>query len=112
LDTLILSNRITLLFSSELIQEIAKTSGKPKLRKFFDENSLIEMLLAFEDYMEIIEVKSDIAICRDRKDDFLLNLALDGKANFLITGDHDLLVLSRIENTKITSLSSFILSMK
>jgi len=35
--------------------------------------------------------------CRDFKDNFLLSLCRDGKADFLITGDPDLLVIKKFE---------------
>lgn len=40
-------------------------------------------------------------ICRDPKDDFLLGLIRVSKANYLITGDQDLLVLNPFEGTEI-----------
>ena len=46
-------------------------------------------------------VKSKIELCRDSKDDFLLSLAMDSKADYLITGDNDLLDLKTIGKTKI-----------
>ena len=45
--------------------------------------------------------------CRDTKDNYLLNLSIDGKADYLITGDKDLLVLKKIENTQIVTLKEF-----
>ncbi len=50
----------------------------------------------------------DIKICRDEKDNFLLSLSVDSKAEYLITGDKDLLVLEKIENTEILTFSEFI----
>ena len=47
-------------------------------------------------------------LARDANDDFLLSLAKDGKATFLITGDKDLLVLKKINQTKIVSISDFL----
>ncbi|MCF6332841.1 MAG: putative toxin-antitoxin system toxin component, PIN family [Draconibacterium sp.] len=38
---------------------------------------------------------------RDLKDNFFLNLAIDGKADYLVTGDTDLLVMEKIQNTEI-----------
>lgn len=46
------------------------------------------------------------------KDNFLLDLAIDGKADYLITGDADLLVMSRLEKTKIITLTAFIDKLK
>ena len=53
-------------------------------------------------------VNSEITICRDSKDNFLLALAKDAGADFLITGDKDLLSLKTFGNTKIISLNEFV----
>ncbi|MFN3803082.1 putative toxin-antitoxin system toxin component, PIN family [Belliella pelovolcani] len=53
-------------------------------------------------------MESKINECRDPKDNFLLSLSVDGKADFLVTGDSDLLVLGKIEKTKIVSWAEFI----
>ena len=95
LDLLLFSEKARLLFSTELITEIESTIAKPKLKKYFDSNALEEMLLAFEPFIDFIEIESDIDICRDDKDNFLLSLAKDGKADYLLTGDNDLLILKK-----------------
>ena len=52
-----------------------------------------------------IEVKSEINKCRDPKDNFLLGLCDIGTADFLVTGDKDLLELLEYKGTKIISPS-------
>ncbi len=44
---------------------------------------------------------------RDKNDDFLLALAQDGQAEYLVTGDKDLLVLGSFAQTQIISLRHF-----
>lgn len=66
------------------------------------------MLLSLEDYVELVKVKSKVEICRDPADNFLLALSKDGEANFLITGDQDLLDLEGFGITKIISLTNFL----
>ncbi len=56
----------------------------------------------------MVEVKSAVRLCRDPTDDFLLSLAKDGVADFLITGDKDLIALSQIFSTQILTLTTFI----
>jgi len=56
---------------------------------------------------ENIPLKTKVDICRDLKDNYLLSLAVDSKADFLITGDYDLLILEKIENTNIIRFSDF-----
>ena len=45
--------------------------------------------------------------CRDGKDDYLLELAIRSDADFLITGDADLLVIKRIEQCYIVTIKEF-----
>lgn len=46
-------------------------------------------------------------MCRDGKDNFLLALANDGRASHLITGDKDLLVLEKLNQTEILTISEY-----
>ena len=50
---------------------------------------------------------STVDTCRDPNDNFLLALAKDGKANYLITGDQDLLVLQAFEGTQVKTFADF-----
>jgi uncharacterized protein len=65
------------------------------------------LIIVFETYGISVSITSDIQICRDDNDNFLLNLVVDGKADFLITGNKDLLVLEKINKTKIITISDF-----
>jgi uncharacterized protein len=112
LDTLLYSEKVRILFSEELIIEIRQTITKPKLKKYFGTNALDEMLRAFEPFVDFIKVKSTITLCRDPKDNFLLALAKDGKANYLLTGDSDLLELQIFGKTQIITISNFMEAMK
>lgn len=69
-------------------------------RKFFGER-----LLSISS--EIL-IKSDVKLCRDPDDDKFLNLAVDGGASFIVTGDPDLLVLKHIDRTIIASPHVFL----
>jgi len=66
------------------------------------------LLNCFDQFGVLIKVKSAVKICRDEKDNFLLNLSIDSKADYLISGDNDLLVLKQIEKTKIITFTDFI----
>lgn len=49
-----------------------------------------------------------VKLSRDPKDDFLLSLALSINADYLITGDEDLLILEQIGLTKIITMDDFL----
>jgi putative PIN family toxin of toxin-antitoxin system len=57
---------------------------------------------------KFIHVTSQVNVCRDSKDNFLLLLAKDGKATHLITGDKVLLDLRRFGKTAIITYTEFV----
>ncbi len=65
------------------------------------------MLLAFEPFIDLIDVQSIVTACRDPKDNFLLDLAKDSKADYLLTGDNDLLDIKNFGKTKIITINNF-----
>ena len=108
IDRLIESKKITLIFSDELIAEFVDVVNRPKFEKYFSKKDIEKILNYFDQFGKLIKVKSDIQLCRDEKDNFLLNLSVDSKADYLITGDNDLLVLDKIERTKIMNFTEFV----
>lgn len=106
-DALFDRDDLVLLFSAELIEELIEAATHPKLRKYFFFKDLEELLGLFDLYGEIVNVTSTVNKCRDAKDNFLLALARDSIADFLITGDRDLLVLKKFEETEILNYSDF-----
>ncbi len=79
IDKLIFDDKILLLFSDELMTEFLDVTSREKFTPFFS-----------------------------KEDNFLLSLAKDGKADYLITGDKDLLVIEKFEKTMIVNLISFL----
>jgi uncharacterized protein len=108
LDALLLEQRCQLLFSKELLHEFVTVSRRPKLRKYFKVDALSDLLELIDEYAEFVEVTTDVNLCRDPKDNFLLSLGIDGKAEYLITGDKDLLVLEKLENMQICTMTDFL----
>ena len=108
LDFLLYSGKLRIIMSHNLISEIESTLEKPKLQKYFLAKGLEEMLIAFDPFIDFVETKNKVKLCRDPKDDFLLGLAKDGKADYIITGDKDLLDLIKFRKTKIITISDFL----
>jgi len=108
IDKLIENKEITIIFSDELIEEFINVVSRPKFKKYFSKKDIEKVLEYFDQFGELINVKSNIQICRDEKDNFLLNLSVDSGSDYLISGDKDLLVLEKIEETKIMTFADFI----
>ena len=107
LDKPILNGKIVLLFSHESMTEFIDVTSREKLKPFFTDEDIAALIDLIEEYGEIVKINSQVQICRDTKDNFLLALAKEGKADYLVTGDKDLLILESFEKTKITNLTDF-----
>ncbi len=112
LDDLLLEGKIKLIFSKELIEEFLTVAKRPKFKKYFSDDNISDLLRLFDKYGKLIEVSTKMEECRDFKDNFLLNLAFDGNADYLITGDADLLVIKKIKKTKIIDWAASIKKLK
>ncbi|MCL2304113.1 MAG: putative toxin-antitoxin system toxin component, PIN family [Planctomycetaceae bacterium] len=95
-----------LICSGELFCELDKAIRKPHLAKRINQTHYEELIDRLTD-AELVDVRSTVEICRDPKDNFLLALAKDGNADYLITGDEDLLVMKEFGKTKIVTLREF-----
>ncbi|MEM7107980.1 MAG: putative toxin-antitoxin system toxin component, PIN family [Bacteroidota bacterium] len=98
---LLSSRKIELVLSKQLLTELTEVTSRKKFRRYFDEQKVNELLKL----MDILGTNYEIAeypnICRDPKDNFLLGLIRVSRADFLITGDQDLLELNPFEGTEI-----------
>ncbi|MBN2418080.1 MAG: putative toxin-antitoxin system toxin component, PIN family [Deltaproteobacteria bacterium] len=68
---------------------------------------IIRLAISRRPRVEWIDVKHNFDDCRDPKDNFLLNLCVSGKADYLITGDEDLLILNPFQKTVIINYRKF-----
>lgn len=107
LDNIIFKKQAELIFSQELLEEFLDVVKRPKFCRFFSREDIEELLKTIQNYSIFIDVKSNVNLCRDKKDNFLLSLARDSKADYLITGDKDLLVLKSIDKTEILTITNF-----
>lgn len=105
IDLMLEKGQIRLIFSEESLGEFIEVANRPKFRKFFSEEDIIELLSLIDHFVEIVEVHSEINICRDPKDNFLLALAKDSNADFLVTGDKDLLEIGNFHGTQIITIA-------
>jgi len=59
----------------------------------------------------LIEIHERVKACRDPKDDMLLELAVNGKATCIISGDEDLLELNPFRGMSIITPDEFLASL-
>jgi uncharacterized protein len=108
LKSLLVEGTIQPVFSQQLIDEINIVTQKPKLKKYFPSEKVIDLIIFLQSIGLLVEIKSSVLLCRDAKDNYLLALAKDSQADYLITGDEDLLILDGFEGTIILTYQSFL----
>ncbi|MBI4014377.1 MAG: putative toxin-antitoxin system toxin component, PIN family [Candidatus Aenigmarchaeota archaeon] len=91
--------------SPEILDEVAE-----RLRnKFqFSEEGIQELVDIVLTYSHIVEPTSKFDAVRDKKDNKILECAFDGKANCVVTGDPDLLILKEFGEIKIVTAREFL----
>ncbi len=94
--------KLTLLFSEDTLEELVKVLHYPKFALTEEE---IDFLLYVEilPYSETVEVKFRVEeeVCRDSDDVKFLECAVSGRADFVVSGDKELLSVGEIEGIKI-----------
>src|SRR3989344_187941 len=106
--TLVKTNRLLLLMSVEVANEWIQILERfPTTQTDLDDASYILTHRVIR-----VTPKVNIRKSRDLKDDMLLALSFAGKADYLITGDKDLLVMRNFEKTKIVTPRQFLLKFK
>lgn len=98
----------TLLGSEEILHELSDVLSRKKFDPYLTLEERKEFFRYLSSVVEIIPHIMSIKVCRDPKDDKYLNLALSGFADFLLTGDKDLLVLDPFKKVRIFSCAAYL----
>ena len=97
-----LSSRFALVYSRELQEEILRVlTTKPYFTARVSGAALARIQRQVARFAPLTPVQSEVRVCRDPNDNFLLALSQDAAADFLLTGDQDLLVLGQFGRTRI-----------
>ena len=97
-----------MLVSDATLKELATVFNRPKFDKYIskpDRRKFFEVLAPLCINVEIIQT---IQASRDPKDDKFLEVAINGSADFILTGDTDLLELHPFHEIPIYSPSQFL----
>jgi putative PIN family toxin of toxin-antitoxin system len=89
-------------------EELVSRLQKKKFDKYVSVEDRIDFLAMIRRYSEFISVKAEITLCSDPDDNKFLDLAIAEKAEYLITGDQDLLVIGNLDSTKIVRPAEFL----
>lgn len=98
----------TLLISSEIAEEYFSVFSRSKFDKYLSLQTRIAFIENILTNALSIEITENVNICRDPKDNMFLELALSASADYIISGDQDLLILHPFQDIPIVSPSIFL----
>lgn len=98
----------TLLASRESCAELADVIWREKLDPYTTPEERRVFLNTFAEEVTIVETTETVSVCRDPGDNMMLELAVSGQADLIITGDKDLLVLNPFRKIRILTPSEFL----
>ena len=90
-----------ILMSLALVTELNDVLYRPKFDRYVPIGLRVEFLAGFVRVAEWVEVTQPVTVCRDPKDNHVLELAINGRATHVVTGDDDLLALDPFRGVRI-----------
>ncbi|WP_425391868.1 putative toxin-antitoxin system toxin component, PIN family [Ekhidna sp.] len=108
INDLILKNVVEVQLSDELFKEYMEVLSRPKFSKYpeFVVNAEIVLFRIYE-LSNKITPKKNLKIIHDDNDNRLLELAIESRAQYLITGNSSDFTFDRIEETIILSPTEY-----
>jgi len=98
----------SLITSSEARDEVLSKIYNSKFDRYASKEKRLAFLEPVLEASERIFIVEKITVCRDKKDNMFLELAVSGKADFIVSGDKDLLVLNPFRGIPILSAAEFL----
>lgn len=104
----IISN-CTLVMCEETLAEIAAKISEDKFLRYGSSEEVARFLAAIEAIAEFVTVRTEVQASPDPKDDIFLALAIDGRADYIVSGDKKhLLPLNPYEGIPILAPAEFL----
>jgi uncharacterized protein len=98
----------SLVLATSVVEEVATRLERPRFKKYIDEAKRREFIAELRAASLLVELSGTLRACRDPDDDKLLETAILGAADYLVTGDQDLLVLDPFQGIPIVTPARFV----
>ncbi|MGA2557402.1 MAG: putative toxin-antitoxin system toxin component, PIN family [Verrucomicrobiota bacterium] len=90
----------------ELVEELAE---KLEMRLHFSAEQVAETLADYLGFLRLVQIPKVLkAVPRDPEDNMVLECAIEGLAQYIVSGDNDLLVLKEFRGIQIVRASVFL----
>jgi len=104
-------DRGDILLSQPVLKELNEVLAREKLKPYLLLQERVQFITGLVSEALFIDIKENIRVCRDPEDDKFLELAVNGGAACIISGDEDLLILNPFRNIPIIKPEEFLTSL-
>lgn len=106
--------KYVIIYSEPMLDELIAKLVLPRIRiKYAIDDQTVETTVALLALRgELVHPTRRVKVCRDPQDDMLIEAALAGNAEYLVTGDEDLLVLKKYETVRIVTPRVFLAALQ
>jgi uncharacterized protein len=102
-----ITNQYSVLISDLILKELIVVLRRPKFK--ISEDEVQRTILAVIRTADVINVKTKIkAVKEDPKDDMIIETAIDGGADMIVTGDGHLLALKTFRGINVTTVEKML----
>lgn len=94
--------------SPYLEQEFVATMQKPKISRRVDIKEALDFMSEWKNFSKFVTPRCCVTVCRDPEDNEVLACALEASADYVISGDKDLLTIKVFHGIQIFSPIDFV----
>ena len=91
-----------------MLEELNEVLGRERFNQYVTSEEREEFLEALVERAILVEITENVQECRDPKDNKVLELALNGEAHCIISGDKDLLILHPFRDVMVITAEAFL----
>ena len=94
--------------STTTLAELTLTMERPKFDRYVSRSARREFVALIYATIQMVDIRRSVGACRDPNDDRFLDVAVNGGARFVVSGDADLLALNPFEGIAIVTPSDYL----
>ena len=106
-NELIASKEIQIVVAENIFEELKDVTSRPKIKKYFSKEKVEDLIELLRIVGLSYKIKPKHLFKLDPKDSYLLDLIDKSNANYLVTGDKELLALAKFKTAKIIRPNDF-----
>ena len=94
--------------SPPLLAEVERVLRRPHIRRVVRDERIAKFLRDIQELATIVDPNDRLDVSRDADDNRVLEAAIAGNANYIVTGDRDLLELRSYSGIRIVTPADFV----